>query len=99
SNDIEVDEDKLNVFLIDNAEAVDEVVNAFGIANNTTILNWLRVTFFIKSRINPEWEASDTNGLKGSDIALILEFIATEANGGSVPEVSEDESLVAEVKN
>lgn len=51
-----------------------------------SVINWLKITFFINSRAVKDWDLSDTASLKSSQIQPILDLILKETNGGVVPE-------------
>jgi hypothetical protein len=73
-------------FMIDNSVEVEEVIDLFKQTQDNLAFNWLRVTFFIASRLNPGWTLGDTVNLRKSQISDILAFILLEANGGVIEE-------------
>jgi hypothetical protein len=82
----QVADGKYDDFMIDNSVEVEEVVDLFKQTQDNLAFNWLRVTFFMASRLNPSWTLGDTANLRKSQIAAILEFILLEANGGVIEE-------------
>ncbi len=80
-----------------NQAEIDRVVELFRITQDENSINWLRVTFFLLSRVTTDWSLGDTASLTNKEIKEILAFITKEINGGVIPEpVTESESLEEE---
>ena len=54
--------------------------------NDKAFINWMKVTFFLLSRVG-EWTFEDTMGLLKSEMDQLLEFIELENNGGEKPKL------------
>lgn len=81
-----------------NLQDIDRVVELFRLSQNNQAINWLRVTFFILSRVDAEWTLGKTAALRNSQIDEIISFISKEANGGVLPEAVEAEEVESEGK-
>lgn len=75
----------------DNDKEIRRLVELFRLAQDSNAINWLRVTFFILSRVRSDWSLGETAGLTNKQIQEIITFISKEANGGILPEPSEEE--------
>lgn len=90
SEDYKDNEDYIR-FFADNSDKIQELIESMQLAQDSTALDWLRVTFFILSRVTSDWSLAKTVGLKSSEIANIIQLIIKEANGGIEPAPAEDE--------
>lgn len=68
-----------------NQSEIDSLLELSKLAQNTQAINWMRVTFFILSRVDGDWTFGKTAALRTSQINDIIAFIAKEANGGIEP--------------
>lgn len=84
----EVREDSLfqefNLINQDKILRISELVN---LMNNDQVANWMRVAFFLASRVGAEWsDLGKAARLRVSQIKELSDFILKESNGGVMPE-------------
>ncbi|MGL6342579.1 MAG: hypothetical protein ACRC80_25980 [Waterburya sp.] len=85
-------------FIEANYKEIDRITEASRLAQDSSTMDWLRVTFFMISRIDGSWQLSDSAMLTKSQIESILSFVAKEANKGVIPEPVETEEETEEVE-
>lgn len=73
-------------FLLNNASRLQKIADLAGLLENDLAINWLKVTFFMASRVDSTWTMSKSAALRPSQVSQILEFINLELNGGIAPE-------------
>jgi hypothetical protein len=68
------------------AEDFNKIVDLVALMNNDKIASWMRVAFFLASRVGEEWtDLGRTARLRVSQIKAINDFILKESNGGVMP--------------
>lgn len=85
-----IDDQRYLDFLEENQADIQNLLELLKVSQNVQALNWLRVTFFILSRVTSNWSIGDTAGMTNDEISQILNLIAREANGGVDPETNTD---------
>lgn len=75
-------------FMDEYDEVLLRILNLSNIVGSNNAINLQKVTFFLISRFNADWDLPDTLRLRQSQIQPILDLILSEANGGVVPEPS-----------
>lgn len=81
-------------FIEDNYQEIKRLAELSRVANNTASKEWLRLTFFLLSRYDGNWQISDTAMLKQTQIDALNEFILREASGGNIESVVSDDTDV-----
>jgi hypothetical protein len=76
-------------------QSYNKLIKLNQLSQSPTILNVLRITAFMKGRVNPDWDTLDSLSLTLSQSKAIMALITKEANGGVEPaneEEQEDEA-------
>ncbi len=78
---------RYEVFEVTNEQRVVELSEMYRTLVSSTVLDWLKITFFLKSRVSPSIEMGDVSSLTKSKIQELNKFITKELNEGVDPEV------------
>ncbi len=79
------DTEEYQDFLLRNASRLQKIADLANLLENDLAVNWLKVTFFIMSRVNAKWTMGQSAALRPSQVNQILSFINLELNGGVEP--------------
>lgn len=87
-------EEQEQTFLMKHLDRFTKLADMANAATEGAVESWMRITFFLLSRYDANWNFSKTASLRKSEIDALLKFIAQEANGGvPLEEQSEEEDL------
>lgn len=81
-------------FEVEHKDDLTNLIDSLKLGENAKGVEWVKVTFFMISRIDGNWTHSDTGCLLESQIEAISKFITREANKGVDPEpIDRDEEI------
>jgi hypothetical protein len=74
-------------FIVENSELIQKAIDLSNSASAKSAIDWNQITFFLMSRLDPNWSPERTGRLPRKAIAAIKEFLIREANGGVIPDL------------
>lgn len=87
-------------FEVEHKDDLANLIDSLKLGENAKGVEWVKVTFFMISRIDGNWTHSDTGCLLESQIESISKFITREANKGVDPEpLAQDEEIELDPKS
>jgi hypothetical protein len=97
----EIREDSLfQEFNLINQDKILRITELVNLMNNDQVANWMRVAFFLASRVGAEWsDLGKAARLRVSQIKELSNFILKESNGGVIPESVEESEAEDEGKD
>lgn len=72
-------------FLEQNEKQAEEIISLFKLSIDQRSLRWMRITFFMLSRVTGDWTMGKTVALRESVLNKIDNLIIKETNGGVEP--------------
>lgn len=81
------DDPRYEAFEVANEQRVVELAEIARTLISPIVTDWIRVTFFLKSRVSPSIELGDVSTLTKEKLQALVKFITREINEGVDPEL------------